>query len=103
MEQLKIIFGIVATGGITVFAQYLAYQSKHELYKDMEKIGKFYNASCKTMSAACVILALIPLVFGLTGDLEKAEVVNYTVSFLVYALMFLVFSFSSASPKTLST
>lgn len=102
MEQYVIIFGIVATGCITTFVQYVNNHPKHEQKKDMAKIGKFYNALCKSLSAACVIFALIPLVLGLTGDLEKAEVVNYVASFLAYALIFLVFSFSS-SPKIIDT
>lgn len=102
MEQYEIIYGVVATGCITALVQYLSYQSKYELEKDMKTIDKIGNTSSKSLSAACVIFALIPLILGLTGNLEKAQVMTYVVSFLIYALIFLVFSFSFSRPKITS-
>lgn len=102
MEQYVIIYGIVATGCITSLVQYVTYQSKQELEKNMIKIDMMGSTACKSLSAACVIFAFIALVFGLTGDLAKTEVINYLVSFLMYALIFLVFSYSFSPPKIVS-
>jgi hypothetical protein len=102
MEQYVIIYGIVATGCISSLVQYFTYQSKQELEKDMLKIDTICSTACKSLSAACVIFAFIAVVFGLTGDLAKTEVINYVVSFFMYALIFLVFNYSFMPPNKLS-
>lgn len=99
MEQYEIIYGIVATGCITALVQYLAYQSKYELEKDMKTIDRVGNTSCKSLFATCIILASITLIFGLTGYLEKMETINAVATFLINALLFLVFSYSFSPPK----
>lgn len=102
MEQYVIIYGIVATGFITALVQYATHQPKHEREKDMTKIEKIGNTSCKSLSAACVIFTFMAIILGLTGNLEKAQTINYVASFLIYALIFLVFSYSFSPPKIMS-
>ena len=102
MEQYVIIFGIVATGCVTTFVQYATNQPKHKREKDLAKFEKIGNTLCKSLAASCVIYAFIALMFGLTGYFEKVDVINYVASFLVYALIFLVFSFSFSPPKIMS-
>jgi len=99
MEQYVIIFGIVATGCITAFVQYVTNQPKHEIEKDMLKIEKTSYTVYKSLFAASIILAFITLIFGLTGYLEKMETINAVATLLIESLIFLVFSFSFSPPK----
>ena len=99
MEQLKIIFEIVATGCITTFVYYVVYQPNYLLEKDMKTIDRMVNTLCMSLFSACIIIAFMTLMLGLTGHLEKTETIKIFATFLINSFLFVVFGFSFSPPK----
>lgn len=99
MEQLKIVFEIAAKGFLTTLVIYLGNASFQQLRNDYEDGNKLANIITRFLSGLCLSFAIGFTIIGLIGDVPKANTIFSVVSFLVYAFVFLMFSYSFIPPK----
>ena len=99
MEQIKIIFAVVATGFINDFIKCCYNLSKSEIERIMKRINIIGSTVYKISSAMCVIMSGISILFGISGCITYSETKNSVASFLVLGLILLIFSYSFVPPK----
>ena len=98
MEQLKIIFEIVATGFITTLVAYAKYLPFNAV-AIAERINIVGNVAYKHLSFISLFFGICITLLGLLAQLPIKEVIANALSFSMFALIFLLFSYSFIPPK----
>lgn len=94
MEQLKIILEIIVKEFINIFIKYITTTPKQQLKNDYEQGNRIGNTITKFLAGLCVTFAIGFTIVVLIGNVPKANSIFCVVSFLVYAFVFLMFSYS---------